>query len=325
FPGIVLVHGGGGTAFAKWTEIYAKRGYAAIAMDLGGKWLPQQSDQPEKAAVRLPDGGPAADDQTKFAPTEPPHRDQWTYHAVADVILAHSLLRSFSEVDADRVGLTGISWGGYLTCIVAGVDSRFKAAVPQYGCGFLRDNSVWKTSWFEPPKFGQEWAEEWIKLWDPASYVGLAKMPILFINGAQDFAYPLDSYAKTYALVRSAKNISVQPKLGHGHMFEVKEVHQFLDSRLKGAPGLARVSAVKIVGQQVTAAVEDSPKPKYANLQYTTGPHSENRTRPWISSSMEINGTVIAGQAPPAAATAWYISVEDEHGSLVSSELQIKE
>lgn len=82
FPGVVLVHGGGGTAFAKWAEIYARRGYAAIAMDLGGKWLPEPSDKPEKAAVPLSDGGPAADDTTKFSPTEPPHRDQWTYHAV---------------------------------------------------------------------------------------------------------------------------------------------------------------------------------------------------------------------------------------------------
>lgn len=34
-PGIVLVHGGGGTAFAKWAKLWASRGYAAIAMDLG--------------------------------------------------------------------------------------------------------------------------------------------------------------------------------------------------------------------------------------------------------------------------------------------------
>jgi len=29
--------------------------------------------------------------------------------------------------------VTGISWGGYLTCIVAGIDDRLKAAVPVYG------------------------------------------------------------------------------------------------------------------------------------------------------------------------------------------------
>ena len=35
-PGIVLVHGGGGAAFENWAELWARRGYAAIAMDLVG-------------------------------------------------------------------------------------------------------------------------------------------------------------------------------------------------------------------------------------------------------------------------------------------------
>lgn len=36
-PGVVLVHGGGGTAYASWVKAWNERGYAAIAMDLGGK------------------------------------------------------------------------------------------------------------------------------------------------------------------------------------------------------------------------------------------------------------------------------------------------
>src|SRR5688572_14760371 len=35
-PGMVLVHGGGGTAFREWVAMWNARGYAAIAMDLGG-------------------------------------------------------------------------------------------------------------------------------------------------------------------------------------------------------------------------------------------------------------------------------------------------
>ena len=133
-PGIVLVHGGGGQAFKEWAELWAKRGYAAIAMDLAGCG-------PDKN--RLEDGGPDQSDKTKFGAIDLPVTEQWTYHAVANVILAHSLIRSFEEVDADRTALTGISWGGYLTCIVAGLDNRFQAAVPVYGCGFLHENSVW--------------------------------------------------------------------------------------------------------------------------------------------------------------------------------------
>ena len=133
-PGMVLIHGGGGTAFDAWVRLWTSRGYAAIAMDtcgcvpIGsyGKW--QRHDT----------GGPAG--WGGFDQVDEPVEDHWTYHAIADVVLAHSLLRSLPEVDADRIGVTGISWGGYLTCIVSGVDPRFRFAVPVYGCGFLGDN-----------------------------------------------------------------------------------------------------------------------------------------------------------------------------------------
>ncbi|WP_162339589.1 dienelactone hydrolase family protein [Cyclobacterium salsum] len=48
FPGIVLAHGGGGTAFRIWATEWAERGYAAIAMDLSGNQpLPEaQQDNP---------------------------------------------------------------------------------------------------------------------------------------------------------------------------------------------------------------------------------------------------------------------------------------
>jgi len=58
-----------------------------------------------------------------------PIEDQWMYHAVAAVIRGHSLLRSQPEVDAARIGITGISWGGIITNVVAGVDARDRAGL----------------------------------------------------------------------------------------------------------------------------------------------------------------------------------------------------
>ena len=57
FPGMVLLHGGGGQAFAEWATLWAERGYAALAMDLAGHG-------PDR--VRLPDGAPDQDDGVKF-------------------------------------------------------------------------------------------------------------------------------------------------------------------------------------------------------------------------------------------------------------------
>ena len=60
FPAMVLVHGGGGKAFAEWALHWAERGYAAIAIDLSGNG----------PAGRLPDGGPDQNDAVKFRPFE---------------------------------------------------------------------------------------------------------------------------------------------------------------------------------------------------------------------------------------------------------------
>ena len=46
-----------------------------------------------------------------YGDSDKPLKDQWMYHAVADTILAHSLLRSHPRVDSENVGVMGISWG----------------------------------------------------------------------------------------------------------------------------------------------------------------------------------------------------------------------
>src|SRR6185369_6995118 len=149
---------------------------------------------------RLPDGGPDQSDKVKFRDfTESEAGEMWSYHAVAAVVRAHSMLLSLPDVDAERTGLTGISWGGYLTCIVAGIDPRFKVAVPVYGCGFLGENSYWKSNSLAAMTPASR--ELWLKLFDPGAYLAGVHRPILFVNGTTDFAYPLDSYQKSYRLV----------------------------------------------------------------------------------------------------------------------------
>ena len=108
----------------------------------------------------------------------------------------HSLIRSLPEVDPERTGVTGISWGGYLTCIVAGVDPRFKLAVPVYGCGFYRDTLFQDNL----KQLTHDNADRWLAWWDPSVYLGLAKMPMLWVTGSNDFAYTLNALQPSYRL-----------------------------------------------------------------------------------------------------------------------------
>ena len=307
-PAMVLVHGGGGTAFSDWVKLWVSRGYAAIAMDLCG-CIPRQA---KNGWERHPEGGPPG--WGGFDQIDLPEKDQWTYHAVADVLLAHSWLRSLPEIDAEKIGITGISWGGYLTCIAASVDPRFKFAAPVYGCGFLGEDSAWLGS-FE--KMGKEKASQWLGLWDPSQYLKNAKMPFLWVNGTNDFAYPLDSYQKSYRLPSTARTLVLRIRMPHAHGGpgeNPEEIHAFANAFCKGEPPLARVT-----GQGPGWATFESKAPIVkAELCYTKDA-GDWRPRKWESAPAAIEGGKAAA-AVPEGATAWYLNLIDDRGLVVSTE-----
>ena len=309
FPAMVLVHGGGGKAFRDWALHWANRGYAAIAMDLAG----------HGPAGRLPDGGPDQSDETKFKDfTGDAVKDMWSYHAVAAVIRGHSLLAAQPTVDRNRIGLTGISWGGYLTCLVASLDDRLKVAVPVYGCGFLAENSVWTEPRFVPmsPEQRQRWTTEF----DPASYLAQVRCPILFLNGTNDFAYPMDSYRKCCRLVKpELRTISMIPRLPHGHIWTFNEVDQFVDSHLRNGQPLPALGPLQSTKTELQVKVtRGHAEIKEAQLHYTTdtGPWQK---REWKTTPATLTGETISG-AVPDGTQACYLAVTDARGLFVSTD-----
>ncbi|GAB4128829.1 MAG: hypothetical protein Kow0040_04030 [Thermogutta sp.] len=308
-PGIVLVHGGGGKAFREWVQLWVQRGYAAIAMDLAGCGPDGQ---------RLPDGGPGQSDVEKFAPFDDASVGRmWTYHAIAAVVRAHSFLAAQEEVDPRRIAVTGISWGGYLTCIAAGVDDRFAAAVPVYGCGFLHEDSVWlKTFQAMDP----ELRERWIRTFDPSRYLGRVKCPIFFLNGTNDFAYPLDSYRKSFDLVPGRKFIRIEVRMKHSHPdgWAPKEIGWFVDSVLRGGEPLPELGELRLESGRVSAEVRSVVPPVSAGLHYTRddGPWQE---RNWISEPARIDGGRVVADVPTGPVRAMFLSVTDARGAMVST------
>jgi hypothetical protein len=250
--------------------------------------------------------------------TESDAREMWTYHAVAAVVRGHSLLRSLPDVDAERTGLTGISWGGYLTCIVAGVDPRFKVAVPVYGCGFLGDNSVWKDN--SLAKMSPDARALWLRLFDPSQYLGNVRRPILFVNGTTDFAYPLDSYQKSYRLVPAKwRHVSVAVDRKHGHIWTFPEVDAFVDSVLRKTTPLVRVGAPVLIGADLTAKLDGVTRLKEISFCYTTnsGPWQK---RTWQTLPATLSQKNIVARLPSARPLVAFFSIDDEAGRHISSE-----
>ena len=310
FPAMLLVHGGGGTAFSEWATLWAKRGYAALAMDLAGCGPGRK---------RLADGGPGQGDDGKFGDfSDDEVGRMWTYHAVAAVVRGHSLLASRKEVDSERIGVTGISWGGYLTCIIAGVDERLQVAVPVYGCGFLDENSVWLGRF---AKMSPEQRGRWVRYFDPSRYLAGVSCPILFVNGTNDFAYPLDSYQKCYRLVPGAIDLRIQVRMPHGHPqgWSPKEIGLYVDGVLKGGDPLPKLAPMKTADGKATAAVSAKVPVVKAQLHYTTDTGAWQR-RNWHSVEAKLADGRVAAELPAERPLVYYLSVTDERDAMVSSE-----
>ena len=177
-PGMVLVHGGAGHAYAEWVQYWVDNGFAAISFDGFGQsytgadhtydasmdfWKPDPVSQP------VMDG---------FASVGKPFAEQGFTYYVADVILANTILRSDPRVIPAQIGLTGISWGGIASSVAVGYDDRFAFAAPVYGCGF---NDASQTVWGE--YFRQK---DVVAVWDAKLLLGGVKIPIRFFNGDGD-------------------------------------------------------------------------------------------------------------------------------------------
>ncbi|MEC5128178.1 acetylxylan esterase [Verrucomicrobiales bacterium BCK34] len=330
FPAVVLIHGGGGTAFSDWVMLWAERGYAAISMDLSGHRPPaptfdadgkKTTDHNHKKELRIPleKGGLNQGHGEKFSSIGGTISDDWPYHTVCSVMKAHTLIRSFPEVDAERTAVTGISWGGYSTCLVASLDDRFKAAVPVYGCGFLHQGeSVQKPS-IDALK---ERRDAWVAAYDPSSHLGKCTVPTFWVNGTNDIHYVLDSYAKSYSLVQGPKTFRIEPMMGHSHPagWNPKEIGAYIDSKLKGGTPLAGLSPLTTKDGTVSLTFESESPLTGAKLFYTADEGLRSK-RKWQSLPATIEGKTITAGGLPKEANTWLMTVTDERGLMVTSEV----
>src|SRR5437588_5500100 len=134
----------------------------------------------------------------------------------------------------------------------------------------------------------EDWPKTWVENFEPSKYLGNAKMPMLFVNGTNDFAYPLDSYQKSYRLAND-RNLCVTVRMPHGHPqgWAPKEIGLFADQHLRKGKPLPVLDPVKTTRDGETVKVEVSYRSpvevKTAQLHYTTDTTSAWQKRNWES------------------------------------------
>lgn len=196
-PGIVLIHGGGGTAFSDGSQCGPSAVMPPLRWICPGTVRPLHSSTLKAKRFQITTTRRNSASGSNGAASNKSVRINST---VSEEVLmttgpgtrwprAHTLLRSFPEVDPVRTAVTGISWGGYTTCLAASLDDRFKAAVPVYGCGFLHEGESVQKAAIDRLA---ERREAWITAYDPASYLHKCVVPTFWVNGTHDINYVLD-------------------------------------------------------------------------------------------------------------------------------------
>lgn len=313
-PGVVLIHGGGGTAFARWVRWWQARGFAAIALDCCGAMpLPDTGILGSADWPRHNWSGPRGGGS--FDQADWPLQDQWIYHACAGVTKAHSLLASLPEVDENRIGVTGVSWGGFLTCLAAGIDARYRCAAPVYGCGFVSEESIW-TADGSFDRLTERQQQVWRTNWDPAVVLPRARQPMLWLNGTNDFAYWPPIWQRSANAAAGPRQMCMKVRWPHGHIpaaEEVSEIERFFRAHLMGFPPMTSISPPIATGNLLTAAYASSRPLRTASLVLTVdkGPWPD---RQWHLFPAEIDSDRQTVQAviPEHTQAAYFSLISDE-------------
>jgi dipeptidyl aminopeptidase/acylaminoacyl peptidase len=141
------------------------------------------------------------------------------------------------NVDQKRMGVTGYSYGGFLTNWVIGHTTRFAAAIS--GAGIANWISDYGTADIPRTKesefFGPPWdpkAHEILRRQSPIEYVANVKTPTLFVDGEADVRVPIAEAEQMYTALRKLHvpaRMVRYPDSYHGGWSPWNTVHRYYE------------------------------------------------------------------------------------------------
>ena len=356
YPGLLILHGGGGCAEVEKAVAWAQRGYVAVAPDLPG------IAQPEKMTETKGRWSTSKYGEGRWL-AAPNAEASVIFDAVLSAMKSLYLLRSQPSVDPCRIGVVGISWGGYMTTMVCGLaGDRVKAGFALYGCGF-----------FDRGKYGQDKEETynpklprtslgrmpeaermvWLEQLDAGRRAPQIKAAYFLAAAANDFfGYPRAAQA-TLDVIPGEKNHLYAPNANHklpvpgGTVFQEKPNKPFVPTPFQPLPTPEGEKAnwvsmevpyfdyyLKGIGQPFPKVkVEKSPDLLTARFRvtapcpltkvevYWAAPNTEVLKRQWTALPAKETITGIYEARIPAEAEEWFALVSDDRPVSVSSDM----
>ncbi|MCP4172267.1 MAG: prolyl oligopeptidase family serine peptidase [Fuerstiella sp.] len=181
-------------------------------------------------------------------------------------IRALDYLETRSEIDSERIGVTGRSGGGAYSWWIAALDERIKCAIPVAGIATLRNHVV------DGCVEGHCDCMYMLNThrWDYATVAALvAPRPLLISNSDKDRIFPLDGVVKVHRQVRHIYDLYEQPlqlglQITEGPHKDTQElrVHAFrwLNRWLKGDDSLIQKTATKFFEPAQLRVFADLPE-----------------------------------------------------------------
>ncbi|HXF58619.1 MAG TPA: S9 family peptidase [Candidatus Saccharimonadales bacterium] len=201
-PMVLEIHGGPrvqyGTCFFHEFQMLASAGFYVLFSNPRGA---QGYGEAFTRAIVIDWGGPDYDDLMR---------------------VVDDALKRFPEIDAGRLGVTGGSYGGYMTNWMVGHTDRFRAAATQRSvvdlktlllAGDFSDDAV--------PEFGdQPWRDspDYLRM-SPLTYVENIRTPLLILHSLEDHRCPVEEAEQLYTalkLLRREVEMVLFPGESHG-------------------------------------------------------------------------------------------------------------
>jgi len=122
------------------------------------------------------------------------------------------------DLDGDRAGVMGGSYGGFMTTWLVGRTDRFRAAISERACNaFDSFEGSSDIGWFFVPKYLGTDAER-VTAQSPLAHVDRIRTPMLLIHSEQDWRCPLEQAQRLFVALKQ-RHVEVELLLfpGEGH------------------------------------------------------------------------------------------------------------
>ena len=130
----------------------------------------------------------------------------WGGEDSLDLLHALDVVCERPYVDANRLGVHGYSYGGYMATWLIGHDNRFKAAIA--GAPVVNLWSMWGVSDIGPSWGSYQWGDvpddnfDWYRERSPITYVQNVQCPVLILHGEHDWRVPISQGEEYFAGLR---------------------------------------------------------------------------------------------------------------------------